>query len=188
MNKQPEVFIVAAQTIDGFIARNKTEFTNWTSKEDKRRLVSLTKEAGVMVMGATTFRTFPKPLKGRHHVIYSRTERFEDSWKSWDPQNMHQPDTEGTVETTTLPPRELIAQLAERGYTKIAICGGESIYTAFLEAGIVTHMYLTIEPIQFGNGIQLFSPTTDLQKDIRWKLIKSETTENGTVFLDYLLS
>ncbi|MFM2383838.1 MAG: dihydrofolate reductase FolA [Candidatus Parcubacteria bacterium] len=172
---KPEVFIVAATTIDGFIARNKTEFANWTSPEDKKRFVTLTKEAGIMVMGATTFRTFPKPLPGRHHVIYSRTERFEDKW----------PD--GNVETTTLEPAKLIEELARRGYTKIAICGGESIYTAFLEAGVVTHMYLTIEPIQFGNGIRLLSPTNESQKDIQWKLLKSETTENGTVFLDYLL-
>jgi dihydrofolate reductase len=185
MNRQPEVFIVAAQTIDGFIARNKTEFANWTSKEDKRRFVSLTKEAGVMVMGATTFRTFPKPLPGRHHVIYSRTERFEDRVYPQPGPDAQTPA--GTVETTALPPRELVAHLVEKGYTKIAICGGESIYTAFLGAGIVTHMYLTIEPIQFGNGIKLFNPGSDQQKDIQWKLINSKTTENGTVFLDYLL-
>ncbi len=182
MNTQPEVFIIAAQTIDGFIARNTTELANWTSPEDKRRFVALTKGAGVMVMGATTFRTLTNPLPGRHHVIYSRTERFEDRVFPQSSPNAKTPA--GTVETTTASPHELIAHLANKGYTKIAICGGESVYTAFLKAGAVTHMYLTIEPIQFGQGVPLFKPLAQL--DLEWSLSKYDVTASGTIFLDYI--
>ncbi len=171
MQNKPEVFIVAALTADGCIARTTNEISMWTSKEDKARFIALTKDAGVMVMGATTFRTFPKPLPGRHHVVYSRSERFEDKW----------PD--GNIETTTLPPEDLIKSLVERGYSKIAICGGANIYTQFAKAGVVTHAYLTIEPIFFGNGIRLFNDKID--GDIKMKLLKTEHTEDGTIFADY---
>ncbi len=171
MKIKAEVWIVAAISADGYIARHRNELTSWTSKEDKARFVALTKDAGVMVIGATTFRTFPKPLPGRHHVIYSRSERFEDKW----------PD--GNVETTTLPPEDLIKSLIERGYTKITICGGENVYTQFLKAGLITHIYLSIEPIIFGSGIRLFNESPDA--DMKLKLTKMEQLESGTIFADY---
>jgi dihydrofolate reductase len=171
MENKPQVFIITAITADGYIAHDKNEMAMWTSKEDKNRFVALTKDAGVMVMGATTFKTFPKPLPGRHHVIYSRSERFEDKW----------PD--GNVETTTLPPEDLIKSLVDRGYTKIAICGGERTYTKFIQAGVLTHAYLTIEPVFFGTGLRLFNG--EILQDIKMKLLKTEHTESGTIFADY---
>lgn len=171
MSQQPEVFIIAALSADGFIARNSTEIANWTSKEDKARFVALTKEAGVIVMGGNTFRTFKKPLKDRLHIIYSRTEKFEEKW----------PD--GNVETTNLEPTELINSLAKRGYTKIAICGGREIYSKFLSAGVVTKIYLTIEPIVFGSGLTLFNETPLESKHLI--LDRTEHRASGTIFLDY---
>lgn len=170
----PEVFIVAALTADGYIARSTHEFANWTSAADKKRFVALTKEAGVMILGSTTFKTFPKPLPHRHHVVYSRTERFEDKW----------PDD--TVETTTEEPAHVIKQLTDTGFKKIAICGGSSIYTQFLASGVITHLYLTIEPVIFGDGIRLFNNM--FQEHFTLTLLRSETTEQGTVFLDYLVT
>ena len=73
-----EVFILAAQTADGFIAKNHTHAATWTSKEDKQRFVELTKDAGVIVMGSTTFKTLPKPLKNRLNVVYSNTIKQTD--------------------------------------------------------------------------------------------------------------
>jgi len=179
----PEVFLIAAITTDGFIARSKDEFASWTSKEDKARFVALTKEAGVMIMGATTFKTFPKPLKDRHHIVYSRSDMFEEKW----------PD--GNVETTSPPPHEIIDSLAKRGYSKIAICGGSSIYSLFMNSGLVTKLYLTIEPIIFGDGIKLFNEKVDISDDesvqasnhvgIKLKLESCEKTEGGTLFLTY---
>lgn len=171
MSPNPEVFIIAVMTADGFIARSVNELASWSSKEDKQRYIALTKEAGVMVMGATTFRTFPKPLPGRHHVIYSRTEKFEEKW------------LDGNVETTNANPTDLIAELANKGFSKIAICGGSSIYSQFINAGVVTKVYLTIEPIMFGDGIKLFNQS--IPGDCNLILDQIQKSETGTIFLDY---
>ncbi len=158
------VFIIAAQTVNGFIEQDDNHAASWTSKEDKRRFVELTKKAGVIVMGSKTANTLPFPLKDRLNIVYSRNpdlkrEGFEYTQKS---------------------PQDLIEELSSRGYSEVAICGGTSIYTLFMKSGLVSKLYLTIEPISFGTGLPLFYE--DFSS--RLKLIKTETVE-GTVFNEY---
>jgi dihydrofolate reductase len=141
------VFIIAAVTADGFIAQSTDQVsTKWTSKEDAAWFKQKTKEAGVVVMGSTTFETFgARPLPDRLNVVLTRNE-----------SKLAQPTPEG-VRYTSAAPADLIAQLTAEGFTDIAICGGASIYTQFMEANVVDKLFLTVEPILFGQGISLFT-------------------------------
>lgn len=160
-----KVFIIVAETADGFIARDDSQIsTAWTSKEDKQRFVELTKRAGVVVMGKSTFKTLPHPLKDRLNIVYTKTETFEGA------------------ESTSLEPGELVKNLEERGFKEVAICGGSQIYTMFLNAGIVDTIYLTIEPVVFGSGVSIFGESTP---DIRLELVNESKTETGTMMLEY---
>ncbi|MDQ5912013.1 MAG: hypothetical protein QG568_226 [Patescibacteria group bacterium] len=170
-----EIFIIAAQTADGFIARDANHPAVWTSKEDKKRFVELTKDAGVVVMGSTTFKTLPRPLKERLNVVYSNSLKDVDL----------NTDPERKCMVTNKQPADLVENLAQLGYTKIAICGGSEVYSLFIESGLVDKVYLTVEPILFGSGISVFKRS--LSTDIQMKLDKSEVTEQGTVFLDYTI-
>lgn len=159
-----KVFIIAAQTADGFIAKSTDQVsTNWTSIDDKKFFAEKTKQAGVVVMGSSTYKTFNKPLKDRINIVYSRGESFD-----------------GT-EPTSLSPKELLDSLEKRGFSEVAICGGSSIYTMFAKAGVIDSIYLTIEPVVFGNGISLFNENLDL----KLSLVSERKTENGTIFLEY---
>lgn len=161
-----KTFIIAAQTLDGFIARNKNQTSmDWNSPEDKKRFVTLTKRAGVVVMGRTTYETFNRPLKDRLNIIYSKSQNFE-----------------GT-ETTSDEPAILLKKLEERGFREVAICGGSEIYSMFMNAGLVDTIYLTVEPVFFGEGIKLFS--RPLPDNLRLNLVNCEKTESGTLFLEY---
>jgi dihydrofolate reductase len=94
-------------------------------------------------------------------------------------------DPERRCMVTNKEPAELVRELAGLGYTKIAICGGAEIYSLFMESGLVHKIYLTVEPILFGNGINLFKKP--FPTNTQMKLDKSDTTEQGTVFLDYTI-
>ena len=132
-------FIIAALTIDGFIAKDPAHAAfSWTSAEDKKRFVELTKQAGVVVFGRTTYETIGRPLKDRLNIIYSKTRTFE-----------------GT-ETTSKEPQELLNDLSARGFKSVAICGGSHIYTLFIKAKVVNKIFLTIDPVIFGSGIKFF--------------------------------
>ena len=70
-------FIVAALTADGFLAKDKNQVsTSWNSSDDKKHFIELTKRAGVVVMGSTTFETFNKPLKDRLNIVYSHSKKY----------------------------------------------------------------------------------------------------------------
>jgi dihydrofolate reductase len=159
-----KVFIIAALTADGFIARDEKHSAYWTSKADKKRFVELTKEAGVVVMGSTTYATLPRPLKDRVNIVYSRSKTYEGA------------------ETTQLGPRELIKELEARGFKSVAICGGSHIYTMFMKAGVVDTLYLTIEPHLFGKGITLFNEELNYHLELK-NVLQSEST--GTLLLEY---
>jgi len=159
-----KVSIIVAETADGFIAKEANHPALWTSKEDKKHFVEITKRAGVVIMGSTTWKTLPKPMKDRLNIVYTRSgETYEGA------------------ESTSIEPKELIDSLESRGFSEVSICGGSSIYTLFLKAGVVDTIYLTIEPILFGKGISIFNEQLDLKLELQ-----SETkTEAGTIFLEY---
>jgi dihydrofolate reductase len=158
------VAIVAAITADGFIARSQHELADWTSKEDKRFFHDFTKEAGVMVMGGTTYRTIGRPLPGRRNIVYSRQTDYPEG-----------------VELTQEAPAELVARLRKEDCKTLAICGGQSIYDMFLAAGVVDEIYLTVEALLFGQGISLLakSPETKLH------LLESRQLNDDTLLLHY---
>lgn len=164
------VFIIAALTADGFIAENPTQIsTAWTSKEDRKWFSQRTKEAGVMVMGSTTFATLNRALPGRLTVVYTRNI----------PENPEFDQTE--VRYTKQEPSELINQLKQEKYSEVAICGGSSIYSMFMKVGLVTKLYLTVEPKLFGKGIGLFNE----ELDVNLRLVQTQKLSDQTVLLEY---
>lgn len=156
-------FIIAAQTLDGFIAKDSNQFVDWTSPADKKHFREITKRAGIMVMGSRTYETIGKPLPGRRTIVMSRTKKYEG------------------VETTNETPEEIVKRLEKEGAQELAICGGQAIYTAFMEADLVDTIYITIEPLFFGNGVPLFSRSFDK----KLKLVESKAVDNGPVMLEY---
>lgn len=160
------VFTIAATSKDGLIAKETDHNPlSWTSKEDKKRFVELSKRAGVVIVGLKTFQTFPKPLKDRLNIIYS-----------WTPI----PEAEN-VEVTSDDPKVLIQKLEKRGFKEAAVIGGGMIYQMFLDSELVDKIYLTVEPIEFGAGIPFYRGNLE----DKFKLVKEETVGNGTVFKEY---
>jgi dihydrofolate reductase len=158
-------FISAALTADGYIGRNAKHAAVWTGKADKKRFIEITKRAGVVIMGQNTWYTLGKPLKDRLNIVYSPTPL---------------PSVPG-METTTKSPADLLKELESRGFKEVAVCGGSQIYTMFMKSGLVDALYLTIEPILFGDGMKLFKEGLDY----RLKLISSVQSEDGALLLEY---
>lgn len=160
--------LIAAQTRDGFIARDEGESSiSWTSPEDKKRFVELTKRAKVLVMGRKTFNTIGRGLPGRTIIVYTRHPL---------------PRAYDGVETTVLSPGELLRSLEARGFSEVAICGGAEIYDLFLRARVVDKLYLTIEPLSFGTGIPLFKDPVAIERD--FTLLQEDMVGGGTLFRD----
>ena len=162
-------FLIAAVTADGFIAPESGGIsTAWTSKEDRAFFVARTKAAGVMVMGEKTFQTIGRALPGRTTIVYSHKD------------DLGVPD----VEATKLPPAELLAELERRGFEEVAICGGASIYTMFLQAKVIDTIYLTVEPKLFGSGVRL----TNEPIEANLALVSHTNLSESVVLLEYKIT
>jgi len=159
-----KVFIIAALTADGFIAKSAMHTPmEWTSKEDKKFFSQRTKQAGVVVFGQNTYETIGRPLPDRHNVVYSKDKQYEG------------------VEITQKEPKVLLEDLEKRGFKEVAICGGSTIYTMFMQAGVIDTLYLTIEPVLFGQGMSLFNKEVDK----RLTLVSATKLEDNTLLLEY---
>ena len=156
-----QVFIIASLTANGYLADTSNvsaKSTTWTSPEDLKFFVKKTKSAGVIVMGSHTYRTIGHPLKDRLNLIYTRHP--SQITNSQPLPTDHRPLPTNIPYTTSLPPDQLVNQLTSH-YQSVAICGGSQIYSLFLAAGVVDTLFLTIEPILFGQGIPFInSPMT----------------------------
>nr|AIA15182.1 RibD C-terminal domain protein [uncultured bacterium]AIA15224.1 RibD C-terminal domain protein [uncultured bacterium] len=159
-----KVILIAALSADGFIARNTDELADWTGSEDKKLFVELTKRAGVMVMGRTTFETIGRALPGRQTIVYS-----------------HRPLEIPGVTVTDESPTDLVQRLAATGQQELAICGGAAVYTQFMQAGVVDELYLTVVPCLFGGGVTLFSQP--LESSLR--LLETRSLSDDVITLHY---
>lgn len=158
-----------AVSADGFITKHSSGLVDWTSKEDKKHFVKITKETGVVIYGRKTYSTFGKPLPKRLNVIMTSTpEKFESE--------------AGLLEFTNQSPLQILENLSQRGFTQVAIAGGAAINKLFLGQNLIDEIYLTIEPKIFGSGKRLFD---QLNKDITLELIDHSLLNHNSVLLHY---
>lgn len=164
-----KVILLAAVTADGFIARHANHTADWTSAEDKKLFVELTKKAGVMIMGATTFNTIGRALPGRRTILLTRSpEKYK---------NMN-------VDCMKSPPEVIVQELDAKGVKEVVVCGGASVYGQFMAAGVVDELYLTVEPFLFGTGVPLFNE----KLDEKLNLLEVRKLNESTVLLHYAVN
>ncbi|MBD3250682.1 MAG: hypothetical protein GF381_03900 [Candidatus Pacebacteria bacterium] len=176
-----QVSLIAAISADGFIAQQPDQASvSWTSQADKKFFAELTRQIGVVVMGRRTFATIGHPLSDRLNLIYTRQSRqvlLEEF-------NLDLNLSRDRLQVTQLEPQELVAQAARQGFGQLAVCGGASIYRQFIQAGVVDQVYLTVEPVFFGQGIALF----DQELAVDLELVESrQLNDKGTMLLHYQL-
>ena len=177
-----KVTLMAAISLDGYIAQEKTQVsTAWTSAEDKALFREKSKETGVVIMGSTTFATVGQPLPDRLNIIYTRQSKSELVAK----YGLSEAQTgEEVLRVTQLSPTTLIKQLQAEGFKQVLVCGGSSIYTQFLQAGMINRLLITVEPVAFGSGIKLFAADEPFIK--KFKLITTtKLNDQGTLSLEY---
>lgn len=158
-----------AVSADGYITKHEDALVDWTSKEDKKLFVKLTKEAGVLVYGRKTFSFHNKALPERLNVVMTREPNKYES-------------IPGELEFTNQTARNILLDLERRGYKKAFVAGGPEINELFIKDGLVSELYLTVEPLLFGSGKRLM-PETNLEVPL--ELVETIPLNTNTVVLHY---
>ena len=165
-----KVTLIAAMSLDGYIAHGPLEQPQFSSPEDKAQLREKTRAAGIVVMGHNTFKTFRNqvnPLPDRLSVVMTRgSSKLTD--------NEH-------VIFRSDPPQKVLDELSKQGYKEAIIFGGSKVNAAFLEAGLLDEMWITLTPHLFGGGVPLFASSVEAEVE----LLSSEPLGPGEVLLHY---
>lgn len=135
------ITLLMAQTLDGKIARNPGQNADWTSREDKKYFVQLTKEVGTIIMGMGTFRAMGCfVLPGRRNVILG-DKPYPKS------------PVEGQLQYLSGTPQDIVKALESQGVTRAILGGGAYTNNQFLKAGLVNEVHITIASRLFGEGL-----------------------------------
>jgi dihydrofolate reductase len=170
------VFI--ATSLDGFIARTDDSL-DWLMKHDSggadTGYQAFVDRIDGLVMGRGTFDTvlgfggdwpYPKPV-----VVMSR---------SLGPGDIPAALLD-RVEISRAAPADLMASLEVRGWRRVYVDGGQVI-SAFLEAGLIAEMVITVAPVLIGAGKPLFGT---LPRDIDLDLVSVRSIPPGFVQSTY---
>src|SRR5208283_5448507 len=154
------IVLIAAQSLDGFIAQPAQPGTAFTSPEDKAHFRTAVADFDVGVFGAATYRVSHEAIRaqvaGRHlRVVLTRS-----------PERYAAEAHPGMLEFTSAAPAALAHELRTRGFRRCALLGGSQIHSLFLAAGLVDEIWLTIEPLLFGGGTPLLAHPAEVRLEL----------------------
>ena len=161
--------LVVVTDVRGVIARNENDPVTWSSTEDKRFFKQITTESGIVLMGRRTYESIGRNLPGRVNVVMSKQKQINLPYK---------PDY-----LLSGSPHEIVSFLTDKGYDDVCVIGGQSVFTEFLKAGLLTDMYITIEPLVIAGNLNLFG---EIPNGLRLKLERVlKLNDTGTINVHY---
>lgn len=160
-------------TPNGYIAKENGD-SEWTSEEDLQGFFKNSKEAGNIIMGKNTYLEASRqgyfPFPETLNVIVSR-ESIENKWGD-------------NVIITNAAPKEIVKMLEDKGFNTAFLAGGGMLNASFIKNKLINEIYLDIEPLIFGKGIQIISP---FEFECGLELLGVKNLNKNTVQLHYLV-
>lgn len=165
-HKTQYVAFVAA-SIDGKISLVSKAPPHWTSREDWHFFQKSLQSFDAVVVGRNTYQSVADRLRKRNtFVLSNRLKTLQ---------------RRGTV-TFVNPVNVQLAELLQ-GYKSVAVLGGGAVYRFMLENGLLDEIFVTVEPLVFGRGKEMFAGGTRI---VRVKLLSvKRLNRSGTLLLHY---
>ena len=136
--------LIAVVSQDGYIARYPGDLPfKWTSKEEQSNFKKDMQKCTWSVMGRTTHELFFDINKKR--IIFTKSIK---KYKKVNKNHIYF----NPLKTSF----HIIPKLIKPVST-ICILGGTSIYDYFLKNKLIHELIITVEPIKFGKGLELFT-------------------------------
>lgn len=145
------VVLFAAQSLDGWITRRHEPGDAFASAADKAHFREAIRPCDACVMGSATYaqgkeRMRPAAFPALRRVIWTRSPSTPERMAEAVP---------GVLEFTSETPVETVARLRADGRHRCAVLGGGQVNAAWLAAGLVDEVCVTVESWIFGVGVPL---------------------------------
>ncbi len=172
-----KIICVMVSSVDGKTTAGTTAGVNaWNSSEDQEFFKAVIQQSPVVIMGRRTFaaaRNLIKPSSKPLRIVITRQ-----------PQNWTHELIPGQLEFSAETPSALVRRLELAGYEQAILVGGSQLNASFLEAGLISELWLTREPVILGEGL----PLIDDQLQQRLTLLSVERfNSRGTLLTKYAL-
>ncbi len=166
-----KVSIICVISLDGYLNPILKMSPRWSSREDHRHLIRATKRSGVVIMGQNTFTYsyFKKALPERWNIVVTHDTDQKPVENVW---------------FTNDAPKTILEAVQKKGYDEVVIVGGSMINSLFMNAGLVTDLYITVTSSIFGSGIPLFA-NLDNPLELALKLVDSSPLGPGEILNHY---
>lgn len=178
MKKQSKlaVDLVLVSTLNGRLTNDDEASYLWASAEDQVWFEDFKQRHQVIVMGSQTYLSARKKISLSPSllrvVLTSQPELYESDQVS------------GQLEFSQLSPALLLRELRRRGFKSLMVVGGGKLAAAFLRAGLITELYLTLEPLYVGNGVSWADEVGAYS--LAWQLLSvTRLNDRGTLLLHY---
>jgi dihydrofolate reductase len=171
-----KVRLVMVSTINGKITNgDDPNIYTWTSLEDSQLFFTLVERSRLIVMGAKTYEAARSKIKlspdKRRIVATSQPEKYAAE------------QIKGQLEFSSEAPVELVKRLETIGYKELLLVGGGTLNASFFKENLIDEVHLTIEPVIFRSGKNLFGDET-FNATLRLESVK-QLNEQGTLHLVY---
>ncbi len=159
-----------AASADGRISLTKKTLPKWTSEEDRRFFQHALSKIDAMVVGRNTYLAASAHL--RHRTTFVLSSRLLGLRRR------------GTV--TFVNPNRIDLTTLFRPYHTVAVLGGGMVYREMLERSLLDEIYITLEPLIFGRGNEMFTGCT---RTTQLRLVSvRRLNHTGTLVLHYLIN
>ena len=159
-----------AASIDGQISLFEKTLPRWTSKEDWRFFQRSLSRADAVVVGRNTYAAAAKRLRKRNTFVLSN--------------RLKAMARRGSVTFVNPANVDLTSLLVK--YKTVAVLGGGTVYRFMLESGLLDEIFITVEPLIFGRGKEMFVGGT---RTTRVSLLSVKRLNRaGTLLLHYQIN
>ncbi|MDH4144487.1 MAG: dihydrofolate reductase family protein [Acidimicrobiia bacterium] len=171
------VSLIAVMSIDGLITRHDAGGVGFASAEDGAHFRAELARCDSSIFGSGTYDADREHIRRgiglarsrRRIVLTSRPNAYRDDVVA------------GELEFSDASPSAALDALRSAGHQRCALLGGGRVYGAFLAAGLVDELVLTVEPVLFGAGVRLCAT----QIDERFELREHRMLNPSTLLLRY---
>ena len=164
-----KVILYMATTANGYIAKlshdtpwSDAEFTSYSDK---------VKEVGNLIIGKTTY-----DLMLEENAFADLDEPFVAALTS----SNQSPAREKTAFVKNF--KDALKVLEKQGFQTALVGGGGQADSSALESGLIEEIFIDVEPLIFGRGISLFTPSNF---DLKLKLIDTKKVGESGIQLHY---
>lgn len=172
-----QVILIAVISLDGRLTLPGQAGPGFASAEDQAWFQRVLLEFDCAVMGRATYETARDEIRASTRRDYLRVVATRSPGR-------HATDARpGGIEFTAQAPTQIVDDLARRGRRRCALLGGGQIYRAFLDAGVVDALWLTLEPVVLGGGTPLADGGP--VRDGRFTLHETRLLGPDTLLLNY---